>query len=113
MRNLQTDTQLVVVGPCASGKSTLVRGLRSHGYDARVCALEHIAVASLWRHQGNGTLIALTVALESIRLRRLARWSRTICAAQLARLVVAYDNADLIIDTDQLSSDGVLRAALD
>ena len=105
--------QIVVVGPCASGKSTLVRGLVSHGYDARVCAQEHSSVPSLWRHQGRPTLIGLRVELESIRIRRQARWPRAIYAAQLARLADAYANADLIIDTDDRSSRSVLGTALD
>lgn len=105
--------QIVVVGPCASGKSTLVRGLLSHGYDARVCAQEHSAVSSLWRHQGRPTLIGLEVGLESIRIRRQARWPMAIYSAQLARLADAYANADLLIDTDHLSSAAVLGRTLD
>ncbi len=106
-------SSIVVVGPCASGKSTLVRGLRSHGYDARVCAQEHSAVRTLWRHQGEPRLIALTADLESIRIRRQALWPRAIHAAQLVRLADAYANAELVIRTDWLSSGTVLAVALD
>lgn len=113
MTESATGSSVVVVGPCASGKSTLVRGLLSHGYDARVCAQEHSAVSSLWRHQGRPTLIGLKVGLESIRIRRQARWPTAIYSAQLARLADAYANADLVIDTDELSSTAVLGTALD
>ena len=112
MRTRPGRDQVVVVGPCASGKSTLVRGLRSHGYDARVVSQEHSAVASLWRHQGHPLLIALTADLESVRLRRQALWPKAIYAAQLERLADAYANADLTVRTDELSSAGVLNAAL-
>lgn len=110
--NAERDDTIVVVGPCASGKSTLVRGLRFHGFDARVCAQEHSGVPSLWRRRGRPTLIALTVELEATRLRREGRWPRAIHAAQLTRLGDAYANADLIIRTDDLTSSGVLSAAL-
>lgn len=113
MADERAGAPVVVVGPCASGKSTLVRGLRSHGYEARVCAQEHSAVASLWRHQGAALLIALTADLESVRTRREARWPKAIHAAQLHRLADAYANADLVIGTDGRSSGEVLSAALD
>lgn len=103
---------VVVVGPCASGKSTLVRGLLGHGIEARVCAQEHSAVPTLWRHQGWPTLIAFTSQLETIRIRRQPRWSKALYESQLALLTDAYANVDLLIETDELSSGAVLREAL-
>lgn len=112
MPSIRRSSSVVVVGPCASGKSTLVRGLLSHGFEARVCAQEHSAVPTLWCHQGRPTLIGLTAELETIRVRRQPRWSRTLHEAQLDRLADAYANADLIIETDTLSSRVVLEEAL-
>jgi len=105
-------SSVVVVGPCASGKSTLVRGLISHGIDTRVCAQEHSAVPTLWRHQGRPTLIGLTAQLETIRIRRQPRWSKALYEAQIERLADAFANADLLIETDGVSSGAVLRDAL-
>ena len=106
------SSENVVVGPCASGKPTSVRGSRSHGFDARACAQEHSAVRTLWRHQGRPTLILLTAGQESTRLRRHAAWRKVVHTAHIARLAVAKANADLIIVTDDLSSGGVLRTAV-
>lgn len=112
MSTTSPGSPVVVIGPCASGKSTLVRGLLANGIAARVCAQEHSAVPTLWRHQGRPTLIGLTAQLETIRIRRQPRWSKALYEAQLGRLVDAYANADLVIDTDELSSGAVLREAL-
>ena len=112
MSSTRRSNSVVVVGPCASGKSTLVRGLLSHGFDARVCAQEHSAVSTLWRHLGRPTLIGLRAELETIRIRRQPRWSKALHETQLDRLADAYENADLIIDTDARSTRVVLEEAL-
>ena len=45
MVNDTTAVQIVIVGPCASGKTTLVRGLWTRGYGgARVVAQGHSGV---------------------------------------------------------------------
>ncbi len=46
----EESTKIVVVGPCAAGKSTLVETLQVRGYDAHVSGQEHSAIASLWQH---------------------------------------------------------------
>ncbi len=51
--------RVTVVGPCASGKSTLVKALKMHGIDARAAAQEHSAVAALWSRSDPDVLIAL------------------------------------------------------
>ncbi|HEX5500302.1 MAG TPA: hypothetical protein VFX03_13780, partial [Thermomicrobiales bacterium] len=66
--------RIVVVGPCASGKSTLARGLRERGFDAEVCGQEHSDIASLWRHTAPDVVIALSVDLATIRDRRGDDW---------------------------------------
>jgi len=53
--------RVVVVGPCASGKSSLVAALAALGYDARVCGQEHSIIRELWRHSAPDVLIALAV----------------------------------------------------
>ena len=51
--------KIVVVGPCAAGKSTLVAALRALGYDAHVSGQEHSEIATLWQHSQPDVLIAL------------------------------------------------------
>src|SRR5687768_4503941 len=41
--------QIIVVGVCSAGKSTLVRALRGRGYKVRACAQEHSGVPYLWQ----------------------------------------------------------------
>jgi deoxyadenosine/deoxycytidine kinase len=104
--------KVAVVGPCASGKSTLVRSLREHGYDAYAVAQEHSAVPGLWNHQKPDVLIGLKTQLSTIRQRRGESWSQGIYESQLERLQEAYASADLIIDTDTFSESDALDRAL-
>lgn len=107
------STRVTVVGPCASGKSTIVRALRMHGYDARVTAQEHSAIGDLWRRSNPDVLIALQADLESIRQRRRnPRWSGAILSAQQARLQDALQHADLVTDTSARSVNDVVNDVL-
>jgi len=82
--DLDTIGRISVVGPCASGKSTIVRALRMHGYDAHVTSQEHSAVPDLWKRQEPAVLIALQADLESVRLRRRnPRWSRAVWLSRM------------------------------
>jgi deoxyadenosine/deoxycytidine kinase len=98
----------VVVGPCASGKTTLVERLRALGYDARVSGQEHSAVRDLWRRTGPDVVIALDVDLATIRRRRSPEWSEQIYRAQRQRLERAFAAADLMIDTGEHDEDAVV-----
>ena len=40
--------KIAVVGVCASGKTTLVQGLREEGYDAYNVAQEHSGIHDFW-----------------------------------------------------------------
>jgi hypothetical protein len=91
--------RIVVVGHCASGKTTLVTRLREMGYDAHVSGQEHSGVRDLWRRSNPDVVIALNVDLETIRRRRSPTWSEQIFAAQRERLGPALAAADLIVDT--------------
>lgn len=104
--------RVTVVGPCASGKTTLVEQLRNAGYEAWVTGQEHSAVPDLWNHQEPDVLIALATDLETIRLRRGKGWSGVIYAAQIERLQRAYEAAGLIIDTGASSEDETTARAL-
>lgn len=105
--------RIVVVGPCAAGKSTLVRALQLHGHDAYVCAQEHSEIEKLWNHQHPELMIALSVDLESIRARRRdGQWSRRVYEAEIRRLRDAFQHADLVIDTSDKSANEVVNQAL-
>jgi hypothetical protein len=101
-----------VVGPCASGKSTLVQGLRSLGYQAAACGQEHSEIPTLWRRSDPDVLIALDVDLSTVRRRRGTGWPETIFADQRRRLANAMAAADLVLDVSQLSESAVLARVL-
>lgn len=111
--NPRDELRVVVVGPCASGKSTLVNGLREHGYDAVVCSQEHSEIPTLWRHSDPDFLIMLEIPLETIRDRRGAEWPESIYRAQIDRLAAARGAADVVIDASTADANHVLSTALE
>jgi len=108
------DRLIVVVGPCASGKSTLVRGLQSCGYRAMVSGQEHSEIPTLWRRTAPDVTIGLNVDLATIRRRRRsAGWSESIYRRQQERLRNAFASAAIILDTAVMGPEQTLQAALD
>ena len=105
--------RVVVVGPCASGKSTLAERLSAVGFDAYVCAQEHSEIPTLWRHLGPDIVIGLDVDLATIRDRRGDDWPDTIYQQQRRRLGLAWDAAEIIIDTSTTSADETFARAVD
>lgn len=104
--------RVVVVGPCASGKTTLVERLRDAGIDAQVSGQEHSAIRDLWRRLDPDVLIALDVDLAALRNRRTPTWPAALHAVQRARLAGAFAAANARIDTSHITPDEVLAAAL-
>lgn len=104
---------IVVVGPCASGKTTLVDALRRLGYDAYAVAQEHSIIRHLWRKRNPDVLIALDLDLTAVRERRSPTWSSDIYARQHERLQPAFEAADLLIDTGKHDIDEALRMSLE
>ena len=104
--------RVVVVGPCASGKTTLVDALRARGYDARVSAQEHSAVRELWKRGEPDVLIALVASIDAVRDRRDASWPAWLHDVQEERLAPAQDAADLVVDTSNLEADEVAERVL-
>lgn len=103
---------IVVVGPCASGKSTLVANLQRAGIDAWVAGQEHSAVRTLWARRNPDLVVALDLDLEHLRARRGPSWSADLYAIQHQRLHDAFANADLTLDTGVTSEQDVLAAVL-
>jgi hypothetical protein len=97
--------RIVVVGTCASGKSTLVAALCQYGYDAHSCAQEHSAIPDLWKHLSPDLLVYLDVDLKTVRRRRSPMWPEPIFKAQCERLSRARVFADIVIDTEKNGPD--------
>ena len=115
MVNDTPPLQIVIVGPCASGKTTLVRGLWARGFaGARVVAQEHSGVLDLWKMRGQpDVLIYLDARLETIAARqRRADWTTEYLSEQLRRLHGAWLACDLYLPTDELNPQEVLEHAL-
>jgi ABC-type cobalamin/Fe3+-siderophores transport system ATPase subunit len=98
-----------VVGPDAAGKSTLIAGLARLGYRTRHIAQEHSFVKDMWQRLTNPPiLVFLDVSYANSRLRRKEDWSEADWREQQERLSHARLNADLYINTDNLSKEEVL-----
>lgn len=104
--------RIAVVGPCGSGKTTLVERLRGAGYEAWVVGQEHSAVPDLWARRNPDVVIALDLDLATLRARRSPGWSADVFAQQHVRLRAAFAAADLIIDTAKHDIDEVVAMVL-
>ena len=91
--------RIVVVGSCASGKSTLVAALRAYGFEAYACAQEHSGIKTLWRHYNPDLVVLLETDLRTIRSRRSPTWPSNLYRVQRRRLASARSAANVIINT--------------
>ena len=109
-----TPTPLIgVVGPCASGKSTLIAGLTRLGYRARPVVQEHSYVKDMWQRLTNpDILVFLDAAYLTTCQRRKLDWTEADWQEQQLRLSHARANADLYLDTDKLSIQEVLESVV-
>lgn len=105
--------RIVVVGPCASGKSALVEKLREYGYNAHAAAQEHSYVPAMWNMTKPSHLIYLDVDLENIKRRRQVSWGETYLQEENRRLAHAHAHADIILDTNQLNLEEVTALVLE
>jgi hypothetical protein len=106
---------IVVVGPCAAGKTTLVKGLIARGYaGARLVAQEHSGVRNLWARRGRPNVLIYLDVQVAMMNRRQGRtdWTDEARAEQLLRLANARRECDLVLPTDDLTIPQVLEAAV-
>src|SRR5918995_1050055 len=102
-----------VVGPCGSGKSTLIAGLEQHGYTCRHIAQEHSYVQAMWQKIANpDILIFLDASFPVSTARRKLTWQKNDHDEQYRRLAHAREHAHVVIDTDPLTPEQVLQKAL-
>lgn len=101
-----------MVGPCASGKSTLVTNLRARGFDAHVSGQEHSEIANLWQRMEPDVLIGLNLDLETLRARRGQSWSERLFQTQQRRLANAFAAADVVLDTSSLDQGEVIARVI-
>jgi len=100
---------IAVVGPCASGKTTLVQALRARGHNAREVVQEHSYVPTMWqRITQPDLLIYLDVSWEVARRRRPTDAGVSWWDELARRLRHARQHADLYILTDELTTQQVL-----
>ena len=103
-----------VVGPCGSGKSTLIAGLEKYGYTCRHIAQEHSYVQAMWQIIAKPDLLIYLDASFSISTaRRQLSWQKKDHDEQIHRLDHARAHAHLVLDTDDLTPEEVLRQVLE
>ena len=102
-----------VVGACAAGKTTMINEVSKHGFNARHIAQEHSYVQDMWRKMSNpDVLIYLDVSYANTLSRRNLNWTEQEYETQNKRLAHARQNADQIVNTNDLSSTQVLEQCL-
>lgn len=98
---------------CASGKSTLSKRLIRLGLDCHHIAQEHSYVQNMWQRITHPDfLIYLQVSYPNTMVRRNLNWTQAEYEEQLFRLRHARENADLLVDTDNLSEEQVIEFVL-
>ena len=103
-----------VVGPCGSGKSTLIAGLERYGYACRHIAQEHSYVQAMWQIISRpDILIFLHASFPITTARRKLDWREKDYEEQSRRLSHAREHAHIIIDTDDLTPAQILEIVLD
>jgi shikimate kinase len=111
---MNTDIRIGLVGPCGAGKTTLRSALQNKGHaNVRHIAQEHSFTPSMWQRLVNPeVLIYLEVSYENTVQRRNLNWTEKEYQEQIRRLSHARQHADLIVDTNPLTPEGVLQHIL-
>ncbi len=106
--------RIILVGPCAAGKTTLADALCALGYDAHDIAQEHSNVQRMWRVIAHPNLVIfLDVSLETIHARLHVNWEQSYLDEMHRRLADVRAHSDFYLRTDPLSSEEVLACVLE
>ena len=104
--------KIAIVGVCASGKTTLVAGLKAAGFDAYNVAQEHSGIHRFWDKYHPDILVMIDATLPAIKKRRIVYWDEERLVVQHARLADARAHADLYLQTDALDAAQVLAKVI-
>ena len=110
---LRAWPKIAIVGPCASGKTTLAARLQREGYSARQIVQEHSYVADMWKVLSMpDLLIFLDATFATCNQRKALNWLENEYLEQRRRLRHAKQHCDLYLETDALTPEQVLQAVL-
>lgn len=106
--------RIALVGPCASGKSTLAQALRAAGYVVRQPAQEHSYVQNMWQRLSRpDILIYLDLDFANLARRHPhTHGGPERLAEQRQRLRHAHAHADFYVDTSNLTPQEVQASVL-
>lgn len=104
------ENEVVVLGVCAAGKSTLARALKAAGYNARTVAQEHSVIPSLWKQSGAPITVYLHASFKAVKQRRESFMTIYNYEAQINRLREAREHATIKVDTSDITPEEVYRA---
>lgn len=109
------DVTIGLVGPCAAGKTTIANLLKNNGFrNVRQIAQEHSFVQNMWKKISNpDILIFLDVTYDNSFKRRPQNWTIKDYNNQVQRLTNARENADLYVDTNNLTINQVFDLILE
>lgn len=103
-----------LVGPCASGKSTLKALLTARGLRVKHIAQEHSFVQDMWQRLSHPDLLIFLDASYPVTIqRRHLNWSEADYLEQHRRLAHARRHADFYLQTDALSPEEVAEKILE
>jgi len=110
----EKQAAIAIVGPCASGKTTLADRLRRAGWQARQIVQEHSYVPSMWRTiNPPDLLIYLDASYEICTRRKQLNWSRGEYLEQIKRLADARERCDFYLNNDDLSIDDTAHKVIE
>jgi cytidylate kinase len=102
-----------VVGPCGSGKSTLVKNLAKYHLILKHIGQEHSYVADMWQRLAKPNLLIFLDASYPVTVqRRQLDWTVNDYQEQHYRLRHARQHADFYLNTDALTPQEVTERVL-
>ncbi len=104
--------EIMIVGVCAAGKTTLVEKLREMGFSVETVSQEHSSNPYLWKRQDPSFLVVLDCELETAKERRKRDIPENRFLAQKNRLGKAREESDFFLKTDNLSVEESARLIL-